>query len=243
MLTRDDTILLSGGSRGLGLDLVKAFLGAGNRVATFARSETPAVAALGTEHGNRFLFEEIDARDGAAMVDYVDRVETAFGPIGALINNAAVGQDHLLVHAPEEVIRTIVEVDIVAPTLLTRRVAKSMMLGEGGRICMISSICAAHGFPGLSVYSGAKAYLEAMTRSLARELGPAGIHVNAVAPGFFASEMSEVLRPDQIDRIRGRTPTGALVTAADLIPVLDLLLSGRSNLSGEVITVDGGHSA
>jgi 3-oxoacyl-[acyl-carrier protein] reductase len=236
-----DCVILSGGSRGLGLALAGFCLENGFRVATFARSETPEIHALAEKNPGRLIFRALDGTDAAGVRAFVGDAVDAFGPIHALVNNAAVGQDHLLVHLPEEQIGALLAVNLEAPILLTRTVLKQMLLaGVGGRIINITSICATRGFAGLSVYTAAKGGLEALTRSLAHEVGPRGILVNAIAPGFFSSEMSAVLAGRQIDTIRRRTATEKLITVEDVLPPFRLLLMDDCNLSGQVLHVDGG---
>ena len=159
-----------------------------------------------------------------------------------LINNAAVAQDSLLAQTSEEDIGRIVSVNLVATILLTRHVVRHMMLTRRVTILMVSSICGQRGFPGLTVYSATKGALDAFTRSLARELGSAGILVNAIAPGFFESEMSRVLAPSQVEAIRRRTHTGALVSDAQVVEAAEVLLNPDANITGQVLTVDGGAS-
>lgn len=234
-------IVLSGGSRGLGLSLARHCLDGGHTVATFARNPTPEMDELRAAHPGRFEFEPLDARDEKRLSGFVNRVAERHGRVDGLVNNAAIGQDHLLVNLSPERVTELLEVNLRGPILLTRAVVRRMLLtGGAGRIVTISSICGARGYAGLTVYSATKGALEAFTRSLAREVGPRGILVNAIAPGFFLSEMSSVLAPSQVDTIRRRTPTERLVTDRDVLPLLDLLLFAETNLSGQVLTVDGG---
>lgn len=241
MSEKPDCVILSGGSRGLGLALATFCLENGFRVATFARNETPEVRDLAGRHPGRLLFRALDGTGAAGIRSFVHDAVEAFGPIHALVNNAAVGQDHLLVHLPEEQVGALLAVNLEAPILLTRTVLKQMLLaGAGGRIINITSICATRGFAGLSVYTAAKGGLEAFTRSLAHEVGPRGILVNAIAPGFFSSDMSAALAGRQIETIRRRTATERLITVEDVLPPFRLLLMEECNLSGQVLHVDGG---
>jgi 3-oxoacyl-[acyl-carrier protein] reductase len=235
------TILISGGSRGLGLALVRHVLAGGHAVATFARTATPAMDELAAAHAGRFHFASVDARDGAAMESYVRAVVERFGGIDGLVNNAAIGQDHLLVNLSPERVGELLDINVRGPVLLTRAVLRHMFVtGRGGRIVTITSICGSRGYAGLTVYSATKGAMDAFTRSLAREVGPRGILVNAIAPGFFVSEMSSVLAPEQIDTIRRRTPTERLITDEDVLPYLDLFLFGDANITGQVVIADGG---
>lgn len=240
MYTKNQSVIVSGGSRGLGLHLVQRLLKQGNRVATFARSRTNEVGLLESEYPDNFIFEELDATDANGVAQFFATAVDMFGRINSIVNNAAIGQDQLLMHTDLDTVQKIINVNIVGPTILTRVAIKHMLLEGGGNICSISSICGSRGYAGLSVYAGSKGYLDAMTRSLAREVGEAGVFVNCVAPGFFESEMSSVLRPEQLATIKRRTPSGALSNDENIFRMVDLLLSGTTNIQGQVVFVDGG---
>lgn len=241
MHTKGQSIIVSGGSRGLGLYMVERLLKNGNKVATFARSRTAAMDALEAKYGDAFHFESLDATDIAGVNAFVARVTEKFGgTLDSVVNNAAIGQDQLLMHTDPDTIRQIVDINIVGPTILTRAAIKRMLLQGSGNICNISSICGSRGYAGLSVYAGSKGYLDAMMRALAREVGEAGIFVNCVAPGFFESEMSSVLRPEQLETIKRRTPSGSLSNDENIYKVVDLVISGTTNMQGQVVFVDGG---
>jgi 3-oxoacyl-[acyl-carrier protein] reductase len=240
MLTTDQSIIISGGSRGLGLHMTERLLAAGNRVASFARAQTHATDRLQTKYGDVFYFEPLDAVNEHGIASFVNNVARLFGGLDSVINNAAIGQDQLLMHTNLETIRQIIEINIVGPTLLTRAAIKHMLVQGRGNICSISSICGSRGYTGLSVYAGSKGYLDAMTRALAREVGEAGIFINCVAPGFFESEMSSVLLPGQLAAIKRRTPSGSLATDENIFKVVDLVISGKTNMQGQVVFVDGG---
>jgi len=235
------TYLVSGGSRGLGLAFVRRALDQGHRVFTCARHTTPALAEL--QRGTDRLFcaaLDLGGSDGPRAA--VKQAIECLGHIDVLINNAAIGQDSLLAHTSEDEIRRIVGVNLQSTICLTRHVVRHMMLARRGVILTVSSICGQRGFPGLTVYSATKGALDAFTRSLARELGAAGIIVNAIAPGFFESDMSRVLAPNQVGSIRRRTPTGALASDEQVVNAAQTLLNPDANITGQVLAVDGGAS-
>lgn len=236
-------ILVTGGSRGLGLELSRHLLDGGHSVRSFARSETDEARALAEKWGGRYSFTPVDATDYSALEAFVRDAKAAWGAIDALVNNAAVGQDSLFVHTSPDQIRQIVRTNVEAPLLLTRLVIRQMLRQEhGGFVVNIGSISSTEGYPGLTVYAATKGAIDAFTRSLARELG-GRVRINTVAPGFFDSEMSNVLLPEQRDAILRRTPTGRLTTPDDLKSIVELLLREEGNLNGTVISVDGGASA
>lgn len=235
-------VVVSGGSRGLGLAIVEDILARGAKVAAFARSVTPELEALAQEHPDRVLAGGVDATDPKAVNAFLKEAERTLGPIDALVNNAAMGQDSLHLHTSPETIARIIETNLTAPLLLARAVIRRIMARGGrGRIVMITSVCAQRGYSGLVTYSATKGGLDSAMRTLAREMHGRML-VNSVAPGFFASEMSSVLGQTQLDTITRRTPSGRLVEPDNIVPVVDMLLFADTNLNGQVITVDGGGS-
>lgn len=241
MYTNSQLIIVSGGSRGLGLEFVTKLLNQGNKVATFARSKTEEIVGLERAFQGKIYFEELDAATPDMVNKFVENVCGYFNqPIDSLINNAAIGQDQLLMHTDVATIEQLMRVNILGVTVLTKACVKKMILSGGGNICNISSICGSRGYAGLTVYAGSKGYLDAMMRSLVREVGEAGIYINNVAPGFFESEMSSVLRPEQLNTIKRRTPSGKLSSNENIFNVVDLIISQTSNIQGQVVLVDGG---
>jgi 3-oxoacyl-[acyl-carrier protein] reductase len=233
-------VLVSGGSRGLGLSIVDDLVTAGVRVAAFARTVTPELAKLADEYPDAVLAGAVDITDQQATREFLSRTESTLGPVDGLVNNAAIGQDSLHAHTAPAALAQLIEVNLTAPLLLTRLFARKVLgAGRRGRIVNITSICASRGYPGLVTYSATKGGMEAATRSLARELRDRML-VNCVAPGFFASEMSAVLGSTQLDQIVRRTPTGHLTDPTEVVPVVRMLLRDNTNIHGQVLTVDGG---
>jgi 3-oxoacyl-[acyl-carrier protein] reductase len=235
-------VLVSGGSRGLGLAIVTDLLAQGLKVAAFARTVTPELRKLVAEHPDRAYAGSVDVTDAKAGQDFVREVEERLGPVDGIVNNAAIGQDSLHVHTSADQIARIIETNLTAPLVLTRFVLRRMLAkGLRGRIVNVTSICAQRGYPGLVAYSATKGGMDAATRALARELG-GRVLANAVAPGFFASEMSAVLGQTQLAQIVRRTPTGHLTEPDEVVPVVRMLLCDNTNINGQVIVVDGAAS-
>ncbi|TDD46153.1 SDR family NAD(P)-dependent oxidoreductase [Kribbella antibiotica] len=235
-------VLVSGGSRGLGLAIVTDLLTAGIKVAAFARTVTPELTELAAKYPDHLYAGPVDINDTPAVQAFVKTVESTLGPVDALVNNAAIGQDSLHVHTSPERLEDIIQTNLTAPLLLTRFVLRRMLAkGLKGRIVNVTSICAQRGYPGLVAYSATKGGMDAATRSLARELG-GRVLANAVAPGFFASEMSAVLGQTQLDQIVRRTPTGHLTEPEDVVPVVRMLLLDNTNINGQVLVIDGAAS-
>jgi 3-oxoacyl-[acyl-carrier protein] reductase len=144
----------------------------------------------------------------------------------------------------DEQIEGLVRLNTVSPLLLTKYVVRSMMSEHSGRIINMASVVAATGYHGLSVYSATKASLIGFTRSLAREVGPLGITVNAVAPGFIDTEMTQDLEGAQREQIRRRSALRRLADVDDVAAAVEFLLSDKAkNITGTTLTVDAGNTA
>ena len=235
-------VLVSGGSRGLGLAIVGDLLQRGVKVATFSRSPSPELESLHEANPDALLFRSVDANDAGAVDQFIRDAEGELGPLDGLVNNAAVGQDSLLVHTSRERVGSIVDTNLTAPLLLTRAFLRRLTAkGLRGRVVFVTSICSQRGYSGLVAYAATKGGLEAAARTLAREMH-GRVLVNCVAPGFFASEMSSVLGSDQLDAIARRTPSGRMVEPADILPVVRTLLLEHTNTNGQVLVIDGGAS-
>jgi 3-oxoacyl-[acyl-carrier protein] reductase len=233
---------VSGGSRGLGLAIVHDLVTRGVKVAAFARTTTPELKRLAEAHASALHVGSVDVTAAGAAQAFVKEAEARLGTIDGIVNNAAIGQDSLHVHTSAEKVAAIIETNLTAPLLLTRFVLRRLLAkGARGRIVNITSICAQRGYPGLVAYSATKGGMDAATRAMARELG-GRVLANAVAPGFFASEMSSVLGQTQLDQIVRRTPTGHLTQPEEVVPVVRMLLLEQTNINGQVIVVDGAGS-
>ncbi|MCH2129713.1 MAG: SDR family oxidoreductase [Pirellulaceae bacterium] len=239
------SIIVSGGSRGLGAAIVQQLLESGHRVATFSRNKTATVEAWESDEqlAPRFFFDQVDAQDLSAVRSYVANVQQRFGKIEALINNAAVASDYVFALQSDEQISQMLDVNLKACLVLSRECVRCMLLGDGGVIVNISSIVSLRGFSGLAVYSATKAALNGMTRALARELGERNIRVNTLAPGYLETEMSAGLAEEQRKQIIRRTPLGRLGQVEDVVPWVEFLISPEASfMTGQTITVDGGSS-
>lgn len=249
------TSLVSGGSRGLGLAIVERLLARGDRVATFSRTGSPALDALVAAHPDRLHAERLDGSDSAAVIAFVRRVTQVFGGIDHCIANAAVAHEGVLATMRDDEIDQMLAVNVKASIVLVRECVRQMLASEKGgghlrclppfstspSITLVSSIVATRGSAGLAVYAATKAALEGFGRSLARELGPRGIRVNSVAPGFLETDLSATLSDENRQRIARRTALGRLGTPADVVGAVEFLTSpAAAFITGQVLPIDGG---
>lgn len=237
------TVIVSGGSRGLGLALVRGFLDSGCRVATFSRAPTAALDALSAdpELGPRFHWQSLDGTDAAQASAFVASVTRKWHGVDALVNNAGIGSEGVLTLMRQADIERTIALNLGAAVLLTQACAKWMIRAKRGSIVNISSVNGIRGHSGVAVYSATKAALDGLTRSLARELGPRGIRVNSVAPGYFESEMVKDMPEASRAQIIRRTPLGRMAQLADISNVVQFLASEKAAfVTGQIIVVDGG---
>jgi 3-oxoacyl-[acyl-carrier protein] reductase len=242
------SVIVTGGSRGLGLAIARVVSAAGFRVIAIARSATDelsqaAQTAARTDAGP-IEFRAFDLSDIATIPGFVRELRSEFGAIYGLVNNAAIGTPGILGVMQDSDIERLVLLNTLAPIILTKYVVRSMMVNRDGRIINISSIVASTGYNALSVYSATKGSLISFTRSLAREVGKLGITVNAVAPGFMDTEMTEEMDDGARRKIVGRIALRRLAEPIDVARTVEFLLdeSGR-NITGTVLTVDAGTTA
>jgi 3-oxoacyl-[acyl-carrier protein] reductase len=166
------------------------------------------------------------------------------GPIYGLVNNAAVGFDGALAIMHNLQIEQLVRLNTLSPIVLSKYVVRFMMADGGGRIVNIASIIGFTGYSGLSVYGATKASMIGFTRSLAREVGRKGVNVNAVAPGFLDTDMTQRLDEAQRQQIARRSALGRLAAIEDVANAVEFLLSdGAQSITGTVVTVDAGNTA
>ena len=235
--------IVSGGSRGLGLAIVETLLARGDTVAAFSRSGSAALDALASAHPARVRAARIDAADTGALRGFVADVVARFGRIDHCIANAAIAQEGVLATMRDDEIEAMLSVNVRGAIVLVRECVRQMLVAPPGdrSVTLVSSVVASRGSPGLAVYAATKAALEGFGISLARELGPRGIRVNTVAPGFLETDLSATLSAENRSRIARRTALGRLGTAGDVAGAVAFLASpSASFLTGQVVGIDGG---
>jgi 3-oxoacyl-[acyl-carrier protein] reductase len=236
-------VAISGGSRGLGQAIAADFLARGHTVATYSRSRTLFIEQQ--EHSDpraeRFLWDAVDGADPERVKHFVLEVARRYGRIDVVVNNAAAAGEGAFALVRPDDIRALIALNLEGALHFIQASARVMLAQGIGTIINISSVTALRGHRGLSIYSATKAALDGLTRSLARELGPGGIRVNSVAPGYFESDMVRTLTREQRDRIAARTPLGRLGTAEDIVGVVGFLAAPESHfITGQTLVVDGG---
>jgi len=241
-------VIVTGGSRGLGLAITKKLAAAGYGAIAIARKETPqlaaAIAEASRERPDAIRFVPFDLGDIDKMQQFVAGLRKSFGPIYGLVNNAALGTDGALSLMSNAKIAELVHLNTLSPITLTKYVVRAMMADGGGRVVNVASIVAFTGYSGLSVYSATKASMLGFTRSLAREVGRMGVNVNAVAPGFLDTEMTQGMADDQRARVARRSALQRLPVVEDVGNAVEFLLGdGGRSITGTVLTVDAGSTA
>lgn len=241
-------VLITGGSRGIGLAIARRLAGAGYHVIVVARHENEelghAVQDTIRQGRGALRFKPFDLSKVDAIPAFVKELRDEFGAIYGLVNNAGIGTEGLLATMHNSEIEALLRLNVLSPVILTKYVVRHMMADGGGRIINMSSIIASTGYNGLSVYGATKAAATGFTRSLAREVGKLGITVNAVAPGFIDTELTQGLGDEQRKRIAGRSALRRLPEAEDVARMVEFLLGdGGRNITGSVLTIDAGNTA
>jgi len=241
-------VVVTGGSRGLGLAIVRRLVCEGYCAVAIARQMNDDLAAT-LDHAERtrpgsIRFESFDLGETDQIPSLVKRLRQELGPIYGLVNNAGLGSDGALALMHNSQIERLIRLNTLSPILLTKYVVRHMMADGGGRIVNVASIVGFTGYSGLSVYSATKASLIGFTRSLAREVGRCGVNVNAIAPGFLDTDMTQGLDDDHRDQVIRRSALRRLTDVDDVAGAVEFLLGPKAkSITGTVLTVDAGSTA
>jgi len=241
-------VMVTGASRGLGLAIGRRLAAAGYHVLAVARTAgaelNEAQRQARQDGGGAIEHLPFDLSQIDQIHELVSAARRTYGPLHGLVNNAAIGTDGMLAIMHNSQIETLIRLNITSPIVLTKYVVRNMMADGGGRIVNIGSIIGFTGYSGLSVYGASKSAIMGFTRSLAREVGKVSITVNAVAPGFMDTEMTEKLDEEQRGQIARRSALRRLAEPDDVARTVEFLLgdAGR-NISGTTVTVDAGATA
>jgi 3-oxoacyl-[acyl-carrier protein] reductase len=198
----------------------------------------------GSSAPNSVHFVPFDLSDVPNIPNLVKSVRSDYGPIYGLVNNAAMSFDGILATMHNSRIERLVCLNTLSPMVLTKYVVRNMMSDGGGRIVNVASIIGFTGYSGLSVYAATKASMIGFTRSLAREVGRLGINVNAVAPGFMETDMTQALGADRKEQVARRSALRRFPHVEDVADAVEFLLGPKaSSITGTVLTVDAGATA
>ncbi|MFM7076040.1 MAG: 3-oxoacyl-[acyl-carrier-protein] reductase [Planctomycetaceae bacterium] len=235
--------VVTGASQGIGRAIAETLAANGAVVALVARSaaKLAEVAAAIRAAGGRAEEFPCDVSKGEAVTAVVEGVVARLGRIDILVNNAGVTRDTLLPRMSDEEWDEVLSTNLRGPFLFMRAVSRPMMQQRYGRIVNVASVSGLIGNPGQANYSASKAGLVGLTRTVAKELAGRKVTVNAVAPGFIASEMTAALGPVLLDEVKKRVPAKRLGEAWEIAEaVLFLVAPSSGYLTAQVVTVDGG---
>ncbi|MEW6020424.1 MAG: 3-oxoacyl-[acyl-carrier-protein] reductase [Pseudomonadota bacterium] len=236
--------LVTGAARGIGRATAEALARAGADVAiNYQRSREAAESLADSlcDAGVRLAMVQGDVADAAQAAAMVEMAQEDLGPVDILVNNAGITRDGLLARMSDEDFDEVIATSLRGAFLMSRAVARGMMKARSGSIINVSSVIGRRGNAGQANYAAAKAGLIGLTKSLARELGPRGVRVNAVAPGYVVTDMTADLPDNLKEKIAGNTPLGRLAAPGEVASVIAFLASPAAGyITGAVIPVDGG---
>ena len=235
--------LITGASRGIGAAICDTLATHGATVVGTATSEAGAasITARLDALGVKGCGMQLDVNDSIAAEACVTSIVDQYGPVSVLVNNAGVTRDNLFMRMKDSEWDEVISTNLSSVFRMSKLVIKPMVKARKGRIINISSVVGITGNAGQVNYSASKAGLLGMTRSLARELGSRSITVNAIAPGFIESDMTDALPDAQKDKLKGEIALGRLGIPDDIAQACLFLASdGAGYITGQTISVNGG---
>ena len=231
--------LVTGGSRGIGASISRELAKAGAKVALNYRAGQEAADEVAGEIGG--LAVRADVSKPEEVQALIERVEGGLGDIDALVNNAGVTRDTLIARMTDDDWQTVIDTNLRGTFNTSRAVSRKMLRRRAGSIVNLSSVVGVHGNPGQANYAASKAGIIGLTKALARELGSRGVRVNAIAPGYISTELTDVLNDEQRGLILQNTPLGRLGEPEDVARAVRFLCSDEAAfITGDVLLVDGG---
>ena len=226
------TVLVTGGNRGIGLAIARAFAAAGGRVAITHRGSGAPEGVFGVA---------CDVTDPGAVDSAFSTVEAELGPVDILVANAGITDDTLLMRMGEEQFSRVVDTNLTGAWRCARRAATRMVRNRWGRMIFLSSVVGLYGSAGQANYAASKAGLVGLARSTARELGSRNVTANVVAPGFVCTDMTDALPEDRTAEYRKVIPLGRFASVDEVAGVVTWLASDAAGyVTGAIIPVDGG---
>ncbi|RYF87656.1 MAG: SDR family oxidoreductase [Chitinophagaceae bacterium] len=237
--------IITGGGSGLGFAIAQKFVEAGITTIIAGRDKTKLEAAK-EQLGTLCHALNCDVSNLASIPAFVEQVLAKFGQIDILVNNAGINLKKEFTEVTDEDFQTIITTNVTAVFAMSREVVKHMLVRGSGNIINISSMAAQYGLPKVIAYTASKTAIDGMTRAMAVELSPKGIRVNAIAPGFIYSAMTEKALnsdPERKAKVFGRTPMGHMGQPEDIGNTAAFLVSDAAKyITGVVLPVDGGNS-
>jgi 3-oxoacyl-[acyl-carrier protein] reductase len=226
------SVLVTGGNRGIGLCVARAFVALGDRVAVTHHGSAPPEDLFAVK---------CDVGDPAQVTEAVTEVAREHGPVEVLVANAGVARDGLTVRMPDRDWYDVIDTNLTGAWSTARAVLPQMVRTRHGRLVFVSSVSGLSGAAGQSNYAASKAGLVGLARSLAREYAARGITANVVAPGLVETDMTASLTAKQREDILARTPTGRPVGVDEVAAVVSFLASdAAASVTGAIVPVDGG---
>lgn len=238
--------LVTGGSRGIGREVAIGLSQKGvNVVITYLSNEEKAKDVI--EEIKKNGVKAIALKCNTSIEDDVNstikKIEEELGAVDILVNNAGITKDNLLIRMKSEDWDDVIDVNLKSVYLCTKAVARGMMKKKYGKIINISSVVGTNGNAGQGNYAASKAGIIGFTKSIAKELGSRGIRVNAIAPGFIETDMTDVLKDEMKEELVKNIPLGSFGKTKDISNLVNFLASNESDyITGQVIKVDGGLS-
>lgn len=244
MLLKDKTALITGASRGIGKGILESFLRQGARVWALSRTQPQDwgdVEGLAAENGTQVHFLAADVADEASLNAAVNQVLEQSGGLDILVNNAGITRDNFIFRINNDDWESVLRTNLTSAFYLCRLVVRHMMNRRSGSIINMSSIVGIHGNAGQTNYSASKAGLIGLTKSLALEVASRNIRVNAIAPGFIQTEMTDKIPEKNREEMLNRIPMKRMGTPEDIAGATVFLASDLSTyITGQVLVVDGG---
>ena len=241
---QDRVVVVTGSGRGIGKEIARRFVEAGAKVAVASRTEANSQAAaeeLNAAGPGEAKGYAVDIADYDSTIEFGKMVASDLGPVSILVNNAGVTRDGLALRMSEEDWDTVLDTNLKGAFNAVKAFQRSLLKAESGRIINISSVIGLMGNAGQANYSASKAGLIGFTKALAKEFSARQVCVNAVAPGFIVTDMTDELTEEAQNEIKKEIPLGSFGETDDIAnAVLFLAGTGARYITGQVLTVDGG---
>jgi NAD(P)-dependent dehydrogenase (short-subunit alcohol dehydrogenase family) len=237
--------IVTGGGSGLGFAIAEKFIQNNITTIIVGRDEQKLKTAK-EQLGENCFYKSCNLTDLSSIPALIENIIAEFGQIDILVNNAGINMKKEFTEVTDEDFLSVINTNVVAVFAISREVVKQMLLQQTGSIINISSMAAQYGLPKVIAYSASKTAIDGMTRAMAVELSPKGIRVNAIAPGFIYSAMTDAALnsdPERKAKVFGRTPMGKMGQPSDIGDAALFLATDASKyITGVVLPVDGGNS-